>query len=180
MYVVSAHRVYAISLPIHYVLVVKEELVRAHQLSLARAELVGYDAVLQNVRELEIVVRYGLPPEHDHSVSIYHVQTDEPYLLLGHDVNDLPVAPLRVELLYARPVRERLIAHRVYVALGERAAVGAAHRLRKLRQSLLPLGLDVEGLALAQVCAFQRAADDVDVVFFLSDPEIYSVVHHLT
>ena len=96
MYVVPAHRVYAVCLPVHDVLVIEEELVRTHQLSLTRAELVGYDAVLQNVRELEIIVRYGLPPEHDHSVSIYHVQTDEPNLLLGHDVNDLPVAPLRV------------------------------------------------------------------------------------
>lgn len=49
MYVVAAHGVYAVGLAVHDVLVIEEELVRAHQLRLARAQLVRNHAILQNV-----------------------------------------------------------------------------------------------------------------------------------
>jgi hypothetical protein len=51
------------------------------------------------------------------------VQTDKPDLLLGHDVYNLPVAPLRVKLLYRGTIGERLIPDGVNVPLGERAAI---------------------------------------------------------
>jgi hypothetical protein len=90
----------------------------------------------------------------------------------------LPVAALGVELLNGCPVREGLIAHRVDVAFREGATVGTPDRLRKLWQSLLPLGCQIEGFTLSEVCTFERAPDNVYVVFFLSDPEIYPIVHH--
>ena len=51
MYVVSAHRVYAVRLPVHYILIVEKELVCFHKLSLTLAEFIGNDAVLKDVAE---------------------------------------------------------------------------------------------------------------------------------
>lgn len=82
------------------------------------------------------------------------MEADEPDLFLCHDVYDLPVAPLSIKLLDRGTVRESLIADCIDVALGECAAVGPTHGLRKLRQSLLPLGLYIEGFALAKVGPF--------------------------
>ena len=144
MYVVPAHRVYAVGLAVHDVLVVEEELVRTHQLRLARAQLVRDHAVLQDVRELQVVVRDRLPPEHYHRIRIDHVEPDEPYFFLGHYMYNLPVAPLGIQLLNACAIGKRLIAYRVYISLSECAAVGPADSLRQLRQRLLPLGLYVK------------------------------------
>lgn len=152
--VVSAHGVYAVGVPVYYVLIVEEELVSLHQLGLALRDLVRLHLVLEDVIELQVVVTDGLPAEHDHGVRVHHVKADEPDLLLSHDMDDLPRTPLRIELLDRRPVRKRFVADRVDVALGERAAVRAAYSLGELRERLLPLGLDVEGLALAEVVAF--------------------------
>lgn len=121
--VVPAHRVDAVPLPVHYVLVVEEELIGLHELRIALRELVRDHAVLQDLRELKVVVRYRLPTEHYHSVSIDHVQTDKPYLLLSHYVYDLPVAPLRIQLLYRGPICECLIPDGINVPLGESAAI---------------------------------------------------------
>lgn len=49
MYVVATHGVNAVALTVDDVLVVKEELVRTHQLCLASAQLVRDHAVLQDV-----------------------------------------------------------------------------------------------------------------------------------
>ena len=133
MDVVSAHRVDAVSLPVHYVLVVEEELVGLHELRVALGQLVGDHAVLQDLRELQVVVRDRLPAEHDHSVSIDHVETDKPDLLLGHDVYDLPVAPLGIELLYRGTIGESLVSDGVDVSLGERAAIRPPDGLTQLR-----------------------------------------------
>lgn len=107
------------------------------------------------------------------------MKANEPDLFLGHDVDDLPVASLGVELLNRGPVREGLIAHCVDVTLSEGAAVGPPHGLRQLRQSLLPLGLYIKGFALAKIGALKGAADDVNVFFLLRDAEVDAVVHHL-
>ena len=47
-------------------------------------------------------------------------------------------------------------------------------------QRLLPLSGHVEGLALAQVVAFEGATDYVDLVVFLGNAEVNAVVHHFT
>lgn len=47
--IVPAHRVYAVRLPVHYVLVVEEELVGLHELRVALGELVRDHAVLKNL-----------------------------------------------------------------------------------------------------------------------------------
>ena len=107
------------------------------------------------------------------------MQADQPNLLLSHDMNDLPRAPLRVKLLNAGPVGERLIPHRIDIPLGECAAVRAPDGLRQLRQRLLPFGLNVEALALPEVVAFQATPDNVDLHFLLGNAEIDAVVHHL-
>jgi len=177
--VVPAHRVDAVRLPVHYVLVVKEELVGLHELRIALGQLVGDHAVLQDLRELQVVVRDRLPAKHDHSVSIDHVETDKPDLLLSHDVYNLPVAPLRVELLYRGTIGECLISDGVYVPLGERTAIRPSDGLAQLRQSLLPLGSQIEGLALPEVGALQGSPDDVDVILLLGDPKVDPVIHHL-
>jgi hypothetical protein len=49
VYVVAAHGVYAVAFTVDDVLVVEEELVRTHQLCLARAQLVRDHAVLQDM-----------------------------------------------------------------------------------------------------------------------------------
>ena len=99
------------------------ELVGLHELRDALGQLVGDHAILQDLRELQVVVRDRLTPEHDHNVSIDHVDTDKPDLLLSHDVYDLPVAPLHVELLYRGTIGESLVSDGVNVSLGERAAI---------------------------------------------------------
>jgi hypothetical protein len=40
MYIVTAHRIYAVRFSVHYVLVIEEELIRPHQLRLAGTQLV--------------------------------------------------------------------------------------------------------------------------------------------
>jgi hypothetical protein len=90
----------------------------------------------------------------------------------------LPVSALSVKLLNGGPVREGLIAHRVDVAFREGATVGPPDRLRKLRQCLLPLGCQIEGFTLSEVGSFEGASDNIDIIFFLSDPEIYPIIHH--
>ncbi len=178
--VVAAHRIYAVCLLVHYVLVVEEELVGLHELGLTLGELVGLHLVLEDVVELEVVVRDRLSPEHDHRVRVYHVQANEPDFFLGHDVDDLPGAPLRVQLLNAGPVGEGLVAHGVNVPLGEGAAVGPADGLRQLRKCLLPLGLNVEALTLPQVVTLQGTSNDINLILFLRDPEVDPIVHHLS
>ena len=91
----------------------------------------------------------------------------------------LPVTPLRIQLLYRGPVRERLIPDGVYVPLGERAAVWTPDGLAQLRQGLLPLGGQIKRFALPEVGSLQGPPDNVDVVLLLRDPKVYPVVHHL-
>jgi hypothetical protein len=59
-------------------------------------ELVIVDFVLNNVIELEIVVRDSLSAKHNHGISVHHMETNEPDLSLGHNVDDLPVSSLLV------------------------------------------------------------------------------------
>ena len=92
---------------------------------------------------------------------------------------NLPVAPLRVQLLYRGPICECLVPDGVYVPLGERAAIRPPDGLAQLRQGLLPLSSQIEGLALPEVGALQGPPDDVDVVLLLGDPEVDPVIHHL-
>jgi hypothetical protein len=44
---------------------------------------------------------------------------------------------------------------------------------------LLPFSGDVKAFTLPEVVSFQGATDDEDVIFLLSDAEIYPIVHHL-
>ena len=180
MYVVPAHRVYAVGVPVHDVLVVEEELVRLHQLRLALRQLIRGHLVLQDVVELQIVVTDRLAPEHNHRVRIHHVQAHQPDLLLSHYMDDLPVAPLSVQLLDGGTVRKGLIAHCIDIALCEGAAVGPSHSLRELRECLLPLALDVKALTLSQIVALERAADDKDLILLLGNAEVNSIVHHFS
>ena len=106
------------------------------------------------------------------------METDEPYLLLSHDVYNLPVAPLSVQLLYRGPICECLIPDGVNVSLGERAAIRPPDGLTQLRQGLLPLGGQIERLALPEIGTLQGAPDDVDVVLLLRDTEVDPVIHH--
>ena len=93
-------------------------------------------------------------------------------------MDNLPVTPLGVQLLYRSAIRECLISHCVYVALGECATVGAPHGLGQLGQSLLPLGLYIEGFALAEVGPFQGTTNNIDIFLLLSNAKVDSVVHH--
>lgn len=149
MDVVAAHGVDAVRVLVNDVLVVEEELVRLHQLRVAHRQFVARDLVLEDVRELQVVVADRLAAEHDHGVRVDHVEPHQPNLLLSHDVDDLPVTTLSVQLLNGCPVRKSLIAHSVHVPFSKCTAVGAAHCLAELWQRLLPLGLNVEALALS-------------------------------
>lgn len=100
---------------------------------LALSQFVARHLILQDVRKLQIIVTYCLTPKHDHGVRVDHVEAHQPYLLLCHYVNDLPVASLGVQLLNRGAVREGLIAHCVDVAFGEGAAIGSTDGLAKLR-----------------------------------------------
>lgn len=180
MDVVAAHRVDAVALLVDYVLVVEEELVRLHQLRLSLRQLVAGDLVLQDVRELQVVVAYRLPAKHYHRVRVHHVETHEPDLLLSHDVDYLPVASLRVQLLDGGAVGKCLVTDCVYEALPESATIGPPHGLAKLGEGLLPASLDVKALALPEVVPFERAAYDVDLFFLLRDAEVDAVIHHLS
>ena len=117
------HGIDAIRLLVHDVLVVEEELFGFHELWLALSQLIAFDLVFQNVRELKIIVTNGLATKHNHGICVDHVKADQPNLLLSHDVNNLPVASLCVELLDRSPIRKSLISHCVYVALREGAAI---------------------------------------------------------
>jgi hypothetical protein len=177
---VPSHGVYTVGLFIDYVLVIEEELIGLHQLWLALCELIRLNLVLENMVELEVIVRDRLPTKHDHGISVDHVKTYKPDLLLCHDVDDLPVPSLSVELLDGRPICEGLVSNRVNEPLGESAAVRSSYSLTKLRKSLLPFRLDVEAFTLPQIVAFQTASYYEDVIILLSNPEVYPIVHHLT
>lgn len=180
MNVVTTHRVYAVRLPVNYVLVIEKEFVRLHKLSLTLREFIADYSIFEDVTEFEVVVRYCLAAEHNHGVRIDHVQAHEPNLLFCHYVNYLPISSLHVELLNAGPVGECLVADSIDVSLGEGAAIRASHSLRQLRESLLPLGGQVEGLALTEVGALQRTPNYVDVILFLCNAEVDTVVHHFS
>jgi hypothetical protein len=94
-------------------------------------------------------------------------------------VYNLPVAPLRVQLLYRGPICECLVADGVDVSLGKGAAIRPPDGLTQLRQGLLPLGGQIERLALPEVGALQGPPDDIDVVLLLRDTEVDPVIHHL-
>ena len=52
MYIVTAHRIYAVRLSVNNVLIVEEEFISSHQLRLTSAQFVGNDTVLEDVRKL--------------------------------------------------------------------------------------------------------------------------------
>ncbi len=108
------------------------------------------------------------------------MQTNQPDLSLLHNVNDLPASSLLIKLLDACPISVSLIANCVKEPLGERAAVGSSDSLSQLRQSVLLFVLQMEGFALLKIIAFQRTADDVDLIILLSDSKIYPVVEHVS
>jgi hypothetical protein len=132
VYVVTAHRINAVRLTIHYVLIVEEEFICFHELGLALTQFIGDDTVFEDVAKFEIIVGYRLAAEHNHRVRIYHVQTYEPDLLLCHYVYDLPITTLSVKLLNRCAVSESLIADCVDVPFSEGAAIRTPNSLRKL------------------------------------------------
>lgn len=108
------------------------------------------------------------------------METYQPDLFLGHNMDDLPVSSLGIKLLNRSPVCEGLITNCINEALGEGATVWTSYSLRQLRKGLLPFRIDIKTLTLLEVIAFQGPTYDEDLIVFLSYAEIYSIVHHLT
>lgn len=95
-------------------------------------------------------------------------------------MNDLPVTSLGIQLLDRGAICKSLIANCVDISFCEGTAIRTTDCLTQLRQRLLPFRGDVEAFTLPKIVSFQGTTDDKDVVFFLSDAEIYPIVHHLT
>jgi hypothetical protein len=75
---VSAHGVEAVAFFVHYILIIKEELIRFQQLLLLHVKLVIVEVILHNLVVFHVVVRNSLSAEHDQCVVLDHVQADEP------------------------------------------------------------------------------------------------------
>ena len=134
--------------------------------------------VLHYLVVLHVVVRDRLPSEHYQRVFIHHVQAHQPNPAVHDRVQHQPRVSLDVQLLDRGSVPPGLVAHRVNVSVSKSAAVRPAHSLLKARQGSLRHRRDLELLALTQILALERAANDVDELFKLGDAEINSVVHH--
>ena len=180
VYVISTHGVDAVSISIYNVLIVEEKFVCLHQLLLTLCKFVRWYLVLENVRELEVVVWDGLTAKHDHSVCIDHMKSDQPYFLLCHYVYNLPIASLCIQLLDGCPIGKSFIPYRVNVPLSESATVWSSHGLTKLGKCLLPFCGDVKGLTLTEIIPLEWATYYENFIFFLSYTEIYAVVHHIS
>lgn len=107
------------------------------------------------------------------------MKADQPDLLFCHYMNDLPVTSLCIQLLDRGAICKSFISNGVYIAFCEGTAIRSTDCLTQLRQCLLPFRGYVEAFTLSEIVSFQGTTDDKDIVFLLSDTEIYPIVHHL-
>ena len=177
---VSAHGVQEIGVLVNDVLVVEEELVRLKQLLLLHHQLVRILVVLHYLVVFHVVVRNGLASKHDECILVNHVQTNQPDPPIHDGVQDHPRVPLNVQLLDAGSVSTCLVAHSVDVPLPVRAAVWPSDCLLQAWQGLLLHGVDSKLLALLEVLALERSANDVHDLLELGYSEVNSIVHHLS
>ena len=106
------------------------------------------------------------------------MKAHEPDAAVSDRVQDDPRVALNVQLLDASSVAARLIPNGVDEAAPESATVWAADGLVEGRQSLLVHRRNFKILTLLEVLAPQTAANNVYIVFKLSDSEVDAVIHH--
>ena len=151
---ITTHRVQWIRISIENVLIVEEKFVRFKQLLVFKSQFVSWNAVLHDLPVLKVIITDGLSSKHNHSISIDHMQSNQPNLPFTDEMECLPRLSVAIKLLDARPVWICLESHCIYVPFRKCATVWTTNCLRKRRQRRLVLAREVKQLTLLQILTF--------------------------